>query len=47
LLAAIYAVQALILSDSGIDELFFDFGFIPLRYARRCRSRGRSCSGRR
>jgi membrane associated rhomboid family serine protease len=33
LLAAIYAVQALILSDSGIDELFFDFGFIPLRYA--------------
>jgi membrane associated rhomboid family serine protease len=32
LLAAIYAVQALILSDSGIDMLFFDFGFIPLRY---------------
>lgn len=32
LLAAIYAVQALILTDSGIDELFFNFGFIPLRY---------------
>jgi membrane associated rhomboid family serine protease len=32
LLAVIYAVQTLILSDSGVEALFFDFGFIPLRY---------------
>lgn len=32
LLAVIYAGQTLLLSDSGVDALFFDFGFIPLRY---------------
>ncbi len=32
LLAAIYAVQAIFLTESGVDVLFFDFGFIPLRY---------------
>lgn len=32
-LIAIYAVQTLLLSDNAIDWLFFNFGFIPLRYA--------------
>ncbi|WP_028744529.1 rhomboid family intramembrane serine protease [Rhizobium mesoamericanum] len=32
LLALIYAVQSLLLSSNGLDWLFFNFGFIPLRY---------------
>jgi membrane associated rhomboid family serine protease len=32
LLAAIYVAQALLLSENAIDWLFFNFGFIPLRY---------------
>jgi membrane associated rhomboid family serine protease len=32
LLALIYAVQVLVLSNNGLDWLFFNFGFIPLRY---------------
>ncbi|MBD9449379.1 MULTISPECIES: rhomboid family intramembrane serine protease [unclassified Rhizobium] len=32
LLGLIYAVQSLLLSGSGLDWLFFNFGFIPLRY---------------
>ncbi|KRB53288.1 hypothetical protein ASE04_06885 [Rhizobium sp. Root708] len=32
-LVAIYAVQALLLSEAATDWLFFNFGFIPLRYA--------------
>jgi membrane associated rhomboid family serine protease len=33
LVAAVYAVQALLLSEYVVDWLFFNFGFIPLRYA--------------
>lgn len=33
ILVAIYAVQTLLLSDNTVDWLFFNFGFIPLRYA--------------
>ncbi|MBB3397717.1 MULTISPECIES: rhomboid family intramembrane serine protease [unclassified Rhizobium] len=32
LLGLIYAVQSLFLSGNGLDWLFFNFGFIPLRY---------------
>ena len=32
LLGLIYAVQSLVLSSSALDWLFFNFGFIPLRY---------------
>ncbi|KQV81561.1 rhomboid family intramembrane serine protease [Rhizobium sp. Root1220] len=32
LLGLIYAVQALLLSSDALDWLFFNFGFIPLRY---------------
>jgi membrane associated rhomboid family serine protease len=33
LLALIYAVQALLLSDDAVDWLLFNFGFIPGRYS--------------
>lgn len=41
LLAVIYAGQTLLLSDSGVDALFFDFGFIPLRYITPLSEQGR------